>query len=196
MVAPMTPEASRLYTYLQNPESHTFDNDLPFLLDEFTSSITGTPCFHNPLMVVANVHRSLQLIQPLLALLSYNEDVPYECITRALSALLTPLPFEELRAMDLYPVMAEGLRSPIPEIQILALKQAKKMTDVDDDMVISLFDCLGADDADVGEKTVEVLTTVLSPKGANVSSSNMNPFKRYFYALRNLLQHPFKSHDF
>jgi hypothetical protein len=162
MVAPMTLEATRLYTHLQNPESHTFYKDLPLLLDDFTSSVTGTPASTIPLMVVANVHQSLQLVQPLLALLSYNEEVPYGSITRALSALLTPLPFEELRAMGLYPVMAEGLRSPIPEIQILALKQAKKMTDVDDDTVISLFDCLGAEDADVGEKTVEVITTVLS----------------------------------
>jgi hypothetical protein len=93
-------------------------------------------------------------------LLSYK-GVPYEQITRALSALFAPLPFEELRAMGLYPVMQQGLGSNIPSIQLLALEQAQKMTQVDDDMVVSLFDCLGAEDAGVGKRAVQVITTVL-----------------------------------
>ena len=108
----------------------------------------------------ANVQQSLPLIQPLLALLSSTGDVPYQDVTRALSALLAPLPFEQLRTMGLYPIMQQGLRSSIPSVQLLALEQAQKMTEVDDTMASSLLDCLGAEDAGVGKKTVEVITTV------------------------------------
>ena len=108
------------------------------------------------------MQQSLPLIEPLLELLSSEGDVPYEHVTRALSALLAPLPFEQLRAMGLYPVMQQGLHSSIPSVQLLALEQAQKMTEVDDMMASSLLDCLGAVDPGVGKKTVEVITTVPS----------------------------------
>jgi len=62
--------------------------------------------------------------------------------------------------MGLYPIMQQGLKSSIPEIQLLALDQAKKMTVTDDEMVSALIDCLGAEDAGVGEKAVLVITSV------------------------------------
>ena len=62
--------------------------------------------------------------------------------------------------MGLYPIMQQGLHSPIPEIQILALDQAQKMTELDDPMLSSLVSCLGAEDASVGKKAVEVITKV------------------------------------
>lgn len=106
------------------------------------------------------MQQSFPLIQPLLALLSAEGDVPYQDVTRALSALLAPLAFEQLRAMGLYPIMQQGLYSSVPSIQLLALEQAQKMTEVDDAMASSLLNCLGAEDAGVGKKTVEVITTV------------------------------------
>jgi hypothetical protein len=109
------------------------------------------------------VQQSIRLIQPLLELLASEGDVPYQHVTRALSALLAPLPFEQLRAMGLYSVMQQGLHSSIPSIQLLALEQAQKMTEVDDMMASSLLDCLGAEDPGVGKKTVQVITTVLPP---------------------------------
>ena len=112
-------------------------------------------------MLDENAHQSLPLIQPLLGLLFHNGDVPYQLVTRALSALLAPLPFEELNSMGLYPVMQQGLHSKIPDIQLLALEQAQKMAEVDDSMVSSLLDSLGDEDASVGKKAVDVLTTVL-----------------------------------
>ena len=111
-------------------------------------------------MADANVQQSLPLIEPLLALLSSEGDVPYDDVTRALSALLNPLQFDQLKSMGLYPIMHEGLQSTIPSIQILALEQAQKMSEVDDTMTSSLLDCLGAGDAGVGKKTVEVITAV------------------------------------
>lgn len=111
-------------------------------------------------MLDENVRPSLPLVQPLLELLSHDGDVPYELVTRALSALLAPLPFEELKAMGLYSVVQQGLHSNIPDIQLLALEQAQKMTEVDDNMVSSLLDCLGDKDAAVGKKAVDVITTV------------------------------------
>jgi hypothetical protein len=62
--------------------------------------------------------------------------------------------------MGLYPVIQQGLHSQIPDIQLLALEQAQKMTEADDSMVLSLLDCLAADNAGVGKKTVDVITTV------------------------------------
>jgi len=115
------------------------------------------------LILDENAQQSLPLVQPLLGLLSYDGDVPYELVTRALSALLAPLPFEELKAMGLYPVMQQGLHSDIPDIQLLALEQAQKMTESDDAMVLSLVDCLGDKDASVGKKAVDVITTVFPP---------------------------------
>src|SRR5271167_2694783 len=98
-------------------------------------------------MLDENAHQSLPLVQPLLGLLSYDGDVPYQLVTSALSALLAPLSFEALKSMGLYPVMQQGLHSKIPDIQLLALEQAQKMTEVDDSMVSSLMDCLGDEDA-------------------------------------------------
>jgi len=66
--------------------------------------------------------------------------------------------------MGLYPFMVMGLLSQVAEIQLLALEQVQKMTEVDDDMVLSLFECLGAEDAGVGKRAVEVITTVLPPR--------------------------------
>ncbi len=111
-------------------------------------------------MIDENARQSLPLVQPLLGLLSSDGDVPYELVTPALSALLAPLPFEALKNMGLCPVMQQGLNSKIPDIQLLALEQAQKMTEVDDSMVYSLLDCLGDEDANVGKKAVEVITTV------------------------------------
>ena len=85
-----------------------------------------------------------------------------------------------LNSMGLYPVIQQGLHSPIPDIQLLALEQAQKMTETDDTIVSSLLDCLGAEDAGVGKKTVDVITSV-SPvcnHRANFSYSPMTPFKR------------------
>lgn len=111
-------------------------------------------------MLDENVQQSLPLLHPLLGLLSSDGDVPYPQVTRALSALLAPLSFETLKSMGLYPVMQQGLHSQIPEIQLLALEQAQKMTEADDTMVSSLLDCLGAEDPGVGNKAVNVITTV------------------------------------
>ena len=113
-------------------------------------------------MLDENAQQALPLVQPLLGLLSCDGDVPYQLVTRALSAILAPLPFEALKAMGLVPVMQQGLHSKIPDIQVLALEQAQKMTEVDDSMVSSLLDCLGDEDASVGKKTVDVIATVLS----------------------------------
>ena len=112
------------------------------------------------LMLDENARQSLPLVQPLLGLLSSDGDVPYQLVTRALSAVLAPLPFEALKNIGLYPVIQQGLHSKIPDIQLLALEQAQKMTEVDDLMVYSLLDCLGDEDAMVGKKAVEVITTV------------------------------------
>lgn len=101
------------------------------------------------------------MIQPLLELLSSdNPDVPYQSVARALAVILGPLPFEVLRGMGLYPIMQQGLKSTVPEIQLLALDQAKKMTVTDDEMVSALIDCLGAEDAGVGKRAVDVITSV------------------------------------
>jgi hypothetical protein len=43
MVAPMMPQGTRLLSLLENPNSETFLDDFPLLLDEFTASITGIP---------------------------------------------------------------------------------------------------------------------------------------------------------
>ena|SRR5438876_7501684 len=109
-------------------------------------------------MAGENTQQSLPLIQPLLTLLESDGDVPYSIIVRVLSALLAPLPFEALRSMGLYPAMQQGLHSKIPDIQLLALEQVQKMTEVDDQMASSLLDCLGDDDATVGNKAVSVIT--------------------------------------
>lgn len=116
--------------------------------------------YSSTLILDENIRPSLPLVQPLLELLSYDGDVPYELVTRALSALMAPLPFEELKAMGLNSVMQQGLHSKVPDIQLLALEQAQKMTEVDDTMVLSLLDCLGDKDAAVGKKAVDVITTV------------------------------------
>lgn len=123
-------------------------------------SHVGPPTLHL-VILDDNVRQSLPLVEPLLDLLmTGDEDVPYSQITHAVSALLAPLPFESLRSMGLYPVMQQGLHSTIPDVQLLALDQAQKMTEADDTMVSSLLDCLGANDASVGKKAVEVITTV------------------------------------
>jgi hypothetical protein len=93
-------------------------------------------------------------------LLSSEGDVPYPQVTRALSVILAPIPFESLKELGLFPVMQRGLYSEIPAIQILALEQAQKMPSVDDQMVSSLLDCLGAEDASVGKKAVDVIAHV------------------------------------
>jgi hypothetical protein len=112
-------------------------------------------------VVDENVNQSLPLIQPLLELLSSDSpDVPYESVARALSVILNPLPFEVLRGMGLYPIMEQGLKSKVPEIQLLALDQAMKMTVTDDEMVSALIDCLGAEDAGVGKRAVDVIASV------------------------------------
>ena len=106
------------------------------------------------------MQQSLPLIEPLLGLLASEEDVPYEHVTRALSAILAPLPFEQLTAMGLYPGIQQGLHSSIPSIQLLALEQVQKVTEIDDMMASSLLDCLGAEDPGVGKKAVEVISNV------------------------------------
>jgi hypothetical protein len=107
------------------------------------------------------VQQSLPLVQPLIALLSSAEDgLPYPKITRALSALLAPLSFETLKEMGLYPLIEQGLRAPSPDLQILALEQVPKIKDVDSNITASLIECLGAEDAGVGRKAVDVITTV------------------------------------
>jgi hypothetical protein len=134
------------------------------------------------LTLAQNVQQSLPLIQPLLGLLTSEDDVPYPQITHALSTLLASLPFESLRAMGLYTVMQQGLHSSIPDIQLLALEQAQKMTEVDDVMVSSLIECLSAEDARVGKKAVDVITTVSPPYNkTDYSYSLMTPFKHNFY---------------
>jgi hypothetical protein len=107
-----------------------------------------------------NVQQSLPLVQPLLELLESEEEVPYSPITRSLSKLLAPLPFESLRAMGLYPLLQQGLHSNVAEVQLLALEQAQKMTEADDEMVSSLIDCLGTEDASIGKKVVVVISDV------------------------------------
>jgi hypothetical protein len=179
MVTAMTPQGNRLLSLLQNPDSETFAVDLAALLDEFTASTTGT--YGNPFLVTLdeNVKQSLPLVNPLLDLLSSGTEVPYAQITRALSALLAPLQFEDIRSMGLYPVMQQGLHSDIPDLQILALEQAQKMTELDDGMVSSLIECLGAEDASVGKKAVDVITHVYSYfVGADSSYSLTILFRR------------------
>ena len=111
-------------------------------------------------MLDANVQDSVPLIQPLLDLFSDDGDVPYPQVTHALSAILRPVPFVALKSMGLYSVIQDGLRSPIPALQILALEQVQKMAEADDEIVHSLLDCLGAEDASVGGKAVDVITHV------------------------------------
>lgn len=108
--------------------------------------------------------------------------MPHQHITHALSALLAPLSFEEIKAMELYPVIQQGLQSPLPDVQLLALEQARKMTEVDDAMLVTLIDCLGAEDASVGKKAVDVIASVRSHLDfrANSSNSPPNAFKRSF----------------
>jgi len=93
-------------------------------------------------------------------LLLSDQDVPYRQVTRALSAILAPMSFEELRGMGLYPGMLEGLGAKVPDIQLLALDQTAKMSEMDDDMVTALIDCFGAEDPGVGKRAVEVITAV------------------------------------
>jgi hypothetical protein len=107
------------------------------------------------------VQQALPLLQPLLELLSMEGDVPYPQVIRALSAIITPLPFEELQSLGLTPMIQQGLQSNLPDLQILALEQVKKMKEVEDDAtVLSLMDCLAAEDASVGKEAVEVITRV------------------------------------
>jgi len=107
-----------------------------------------------------NVQQALPLIQPLLELLSSDVPAPYPPVIRALSAVLAPLPFEELRSLGLVPMIQQGLQSKVPDLQILALQQVRKMSDVDDTTLIFLIECLGAEDASVGKEAVSVITTV------------------------------------
>jgi hypothetical protein len=196
MVDAMTPQGNRLLSLIQNPESETFVVDLVALLDEFNASITGT--LRNPFRVTLdeNVQQSLPLVKPLLDLLSSGTDVPYPQITITLSALLAPLPFETIRSMGLYPVMQQGLHSNVPDLQILALEQAQKMTEMDDEMVSSLIECLGAEDAGVGRKAVDVITHVISFIINSDSSYSPTTFsKRPFFVLPKHQERQCKSLD-
>jgi hypothetical protein len=196
MVDAMSPQGDRLLSLIQNPESETFVVDLVALLDKFNASVTGT--LRNPFRVTLdeNVQQSLPLVKPLLDLLSSGADVPYPQITRTLSALLAPLPFETIRSMGLYPVMHEGLHSNVPDLQILALEQAQKMTEMDDGMVSSLIECLGAEDAGVGKKAVDVITNVFSFIINSDSSYSPTTFsKRPFFVLPKHQEHQCKYLD-
>jgi hypothetical protein len=196
MVDAMTPQGNRLLSLIQNPESETFVVDLVALLDEFNASITGT--LRNPFRVTLdeNVQQSLPLVKPLLDLLSSGTDVPYTQITRTLSALLAPLPLETIRSMGLYPVMQQGLHSNVPDLQILALEQAQKMTEMDDEMFSSLIECLGAEDAGVGRKAVDVITHVISFIINSDSSYSPTTFsKRHIFVLPKHQEHQCKSLD-
>jgi hypothetical protein len=65
--------------------------------------------------------------------------------------------------MGLYPVIQQGLQSQSRDLQILALEQVQKIRDVDSSITASLIECLGAEDAGVGKKAVDVITTVSPP---------------------------------
>jgi hypothetical protein len=62
--------------------------------------------------------------------------------------------------MGLYPVIVQGLQVGNANLQILALEQVQKMKNVDRDITGLLIECLGAEDASVGKKAVDVITTV------------------------------------
>jgi len=161
MVAAMTPQGNHLMAHLQNRDSETFYTDLVPLLDQFTASITGiSSLFPLSDLQDENVQQAIPLIQPLLELLSADGPVPYPQVIMALSTILTPLPYEELQNLGLTPMIKEGLQSQLPDLQILALQQVRKMSIVDDPTVQSLIDILGAEDATVGKEAVDVMTSV------------------------------------
>jgi hypothetical protein len=169
MVSAMTPQGARLMAHLQRPGADTFHSDLVPLLDHFTASVTGNyACRFLSTVLTAldeNAEQALPLVQPLLALLySSTNDMPYAQITHALSAILSPIPFATLNDMGLSPVIAQGLLSDVPELQILALRQVRKMGQVDDATVSSLIDCLGVSHAAVGKEAVGVITAVCPPQ--------------------------------
>lgn len=63
--------------------------------------------------------------------------------------------------MGLYPFIVQGLQVGNANLQILALEQVQKIKDVDSNTTGLLTECLGAEDASVGKKAVDVVTTVL-----------------------------------
>ena len=163
MVAAMTPQGNALLNHLKNPQSETFFSDLVPLLDQFTLSVTGMLVFFVKLTHLdENVQQSLPLIQPLLELLSTQGDVPYAQVIIALSAILTPLPFEQLQQLGLGPMIEQGLQSKVPDLQILALQQVRKMSSIDEKTTSSLIECLGAEDASVATEAVDVIKNVSS----------------------------------
>jgi hypothetical protein len=92
--------------------------------------------------------------------------------------------------------MQQGLHSNVPDLQILALEQAQKMTEMDDGMVSSLIECLGAEDAGVGRKAVDVITNVFSFIINTDSSYSPTTFsKRHFFVLPKHQEHQCKSLD-
>lgn len=62
--------------------------------------------------------------------------------------------------MGLYPFIVQGLQVGNANLQILALEQVQKINDVDSDITGLLLECLGAEDASVGKKAVDVISTV------------------------------------
>jgi len=162
MAADMSPQASRLLSHLQKLDSETFLADLVPLLEDFVFSTKGTEALHpHRVTLDDNVEQSLPLVQPLLSLLSSDQEVPYSLITRALSVLLAPLPFARLKEMGLYPFIVQGLQVGNANLQILALEQVQKIKDVDGNITGLLIACLGAVDASVGKKAVDLITIVL-----------------------------------
>lgn len=88
--------------------------------------------------------------------------MPYAQVIMALSAILKPLPFEQFLQLGLGPMIEQGLQSKVPDLQILALQQVRKMSPVDEKTASSLIECLGAEDASVAKEAVDVISSVSS----------------------------------
>ena len=63
--------------------------------------------------------------------------------------------------MGLYPFIVRGLQAGNANLQLLALEQVQKIKDLDSNITGLLIECLGAEDASVGKKAVDVITIVL-----------------------------------
>jgi Proteasome non-ATPase 26S subunit len=101
----------------------------------------------------------------LVKLLQSGEEIPYAEVTRALGGILDHIDSgSDFKTLGLYPLILRGLRSNVPDVQILALNQVKKIMEGkggdEDEITVALIDCLGAEDARVGEVAVKVLSNV------------------------------------
>jgi hypothetical protein len=113
------------------------------------------------LIVEENVTQATSLIQPLLGVLGMRNGAPYVPITRALTVILLPLSFQQIEELGLRPMVEDGLLSHVPEFQILAMQQVRKMGQVDDTTISALITCLAVEDASVGKEAVQVISAVL-----------------------------------